>query len=131
MPKGGRRLGAGRPALPVSLHLARGTYRPSRHATALSTQGEPEAHWQPEPGEFQALGAAGRALIEKLLMNFDVSLADGLTALEAAKAADRIEVWAAREATSGTPAAAAAAERLRLAWAKHLAGLLHTLRAAE
>ncbi len=109
--------------LPLEQHIRRGTYRRDRHgpralATVVTMPAAPEAWTPTETG----VGAAGRALLARFMERYELSLTEGEILLEAARAVD---VLAALRAQA---LADIAAQRLELAWARHLVSVLGQLR---
>src|SRR5262245_42271173 len=93
MQRGGARVGSGRKRKPVHDHLRDGTFRPSRHGprpTNVLTMPVPASAWQPTPVDLVGLGDAGKALVERVLDEYEPSLTDGLQVIEAAHAADTL-----------------------------------------
>lgn len=119
--KKGRSGGSNR--IPVAVHIARGTYRASRHgprplATVLPMPAAVEP-WTPTD---TALGPAGRALLSRVMERYECSVTEGEILLEAARCAD---VLAALRAQA---LADIAAQRLEVSWSKHYTALLLGLR---
>lgn len=92
MPRGGARVGAGRPRKPLEL-IAKGSYRPSRHgprpaAAVLRMPAADPVTWMPSDADVAGLSTDGRALIARVLAAYEPTVIDGLQLLEAARAAD-------------------------------------------
>jgi hypothetical protein len=66
-------------------------------------------------------GAAGRALLARFMERYELSLTEGEILLEAARAADVLTALRAQALVD------VAAQRLELAWSRHLAALLQAL----
>lgn len=93
MPRGGVRIGAGRPRLAAAEHLARGTFRVDRHGPRPSNvvpMPAPSESWTPTSADLGGVGDAGRALLERVLSQYEPSTIEGLQLLEVAKAADTL-----------------------------------------
>ncbi len=127
MARGGKRRGAGRPKLSPATHLLRGTWRPSRHGARPATSAAvlempaPTGSWTPDPADLDALGTAGRRLVQAVLARYELALVEGAVLVEAAHACDALA------AIRSAPHADVAAQRLEVVWSKHLTGLLSQL----
>jgi len=103
--------------IPVALHLARGTFRPARHAKAVAAP--PRASWGPTEAQMRTLGEAGRAFVIRQMAAYDISVLDGELLLEAAICADRLAACRVPEA---------ARDALEIAWQKQFTALCQALR---
>jgi hypothetical protein len=123
---------SGRKRLPLAHHVLSGTYRADRHgplpANVAVMPAAPDT-WQPSSGEYRQLGAEGRRLLDGMLAAYTFSLAEGLLALAAARAADAEREWRDRSLIDGQQQARAS--RLALAWSRHLAALLQQLKVQQ
>ena len=136
MPRGGRRIGAGRPARPVAEHIQRGTYRRDRHGDRpvignLAVMPHAGSGWAPSDQDVAALTKPGRAFLDSLLAEFEFNGIEGKLALEAAHAVDRLKAIRRVSTKAETLREVAAIERLDQGWSKLLTGLLVSLKVSR
>jgi hypothetical protein len=133
MPRGGARIGAGRPRLPLATHIARGTYRRDRHGAPpvignLTVLPNGASGWVPSDQDVATLKAPGKALLEALLTDFEFTKIEGQLALEAAHATDRLHAVRTVSRRGATLREVTSLERLDQNWSKILSGLLMLLK---
>ena len=123
---------AGRPGrsgghnrIATAQHLVRGTFATRQKAQAALETGV--AIWTPTGAQEAALGADGRALVERLRAHFDLNPWEGELVLEAAIAVDRL-AQIRRERDGCDLKARLALDKCEQLWQKQLSGLLLSLR---
>lgn len=116
--RGGKRARAGRPMLPVTDHIQRGTLRLDRHAHALATAARPpaEAAWVPAPEQLAALGAAARPFVEAILADHELTLIDGERLLSIGRCIDRLSALSAIDRCGLEPKDLGTLDRLEIGW---------------
>ena len=122
---------SGRRPKPIADLIVTGRFQHSRHAARLAHMAAtPEAgRWYPAPEDREALGAAGRQVLDHWLAAYAFSIAEGALLLEAAKAADAMREWRERAMVDGRDQARAS--RLALAWCRHYVHVVEQLKVRQ
>ena len=133
MPRGGARLGAGRPRMPLTQHVLRGTWRKDRHGElpahvhAIDAEGGSDA-WMPAEAQLQALGEAGRAFLERMLSANDVTAVEGELLLELGHCTQALADVRAIPREGLTLKEANALGRLEQGWVQRFSSLMQMVR---
>lgn len=112
-----------------SLHLMRGTYRPTRHAAALAAS-QGGAVWSPTEAELGGLMTAGQAFVARLRECYDLSPLEGEIAVEAGVIADRLDEIRRQRDGADLKVQLALAKHEQT-WSKLLSALLLSLRSTR
>jgi hypothetical protein len=94
MPRGGSRVGAGRPRKSLATHVLQGTYRLDRHGPRPSNvvpMPAPAADWFPAKSDLDGLGARARDWLAVTLATYQLDALEGGHLLLALRCLDRID----------------------------------------